>query len=292
MQHRPATLAFNPVSRYRDYCDGYGSAGSLGAGYINTLKLQTASVEAGKGEVLDHIVAYDRAERDGAYLGQINMVGASSFCGPEGWIWGYDLARPRTLHKRKLLVRSQRGGYPLPVYSADPLLSAAECLFGTEGKRRFPLYPGSFVFCAYKEQTTYAGPVGNAERPVAVWCYISVSIAADRRNSADLFIENTGVYRGTDKTTKQEVASWLETRMHNVIDSIVECGRNQSVTYSETFISWRFDMIPPGCVGTALTCAPYITLAQNAVVDNIYDMRSLSLEKWAQEMDARTQPAP
>lgn len=64
MQHRPATPAFNPVARYRDYCDGYGSVGALGVGYVNTLELQTAVVEAGKGEVLDHIIAYAQWARE------------------------------------------------------------------------------------------------------------------------------------------------------------------------------------------------------------------------------------
>jgi histidine decarboxylase len=280
MEQKGSVIAFNPVSRYRRYCDGHGSQGALGPGYINALKLETATVTGGKGEILDQIVAYDRAERNGAYMGQINMVAASSFCGPEGWIWGYDLARPRQLYNQVIAEKTQRGGEKLTVYSADPLLKATELLFGTETRRRFPLYPGSIVLCAYKEQTTHAKVSPELDGPVAVWCYISVSIAADRDNSADLFIEDTGVYTGNDSTTEEDVRRWLARRVDTVLDSIVECGSNQSVAYKETFISWRFAMLRPDDVATALTCAPYITLAQDAVLNNIRDMRGLSLEEW------------
>jgi len=44
-------------------------------------------------EVLDSVLAYDRAEVEDIYLGQINMSLVSSFSGPEGLIWGYDCAR-------------------------------------------------------------------------------------------------------------------------------------------------------------------------------------------------------
>ena len=38
------------------------------------------------------IVSYDPCEKDDAYIGQINMGTASSFCGVNGALWGYDLA--------------------------------------------------------------------------------------------------------------------------------------------------------------------------------------------------------
>ena len=56
---------------------------------------------------------------------------------------------------------------------------------------------------------------------------------------------------------------------------------DQSVTYVETFISWMGVVIPPNNVGTALTCAPYVTLAQNAVVGTFDDMLGMSLGDWS-----------
>ena len=49
--------------------------------------------------LLDDIVAYDRAEANDAYIGQINMETASSFCGIAGQVWGYDLATADAIAK-------------------------------------------------------------------------------------------------------------------------------------------------------------------------------------------------
>ena len=40
---------------------------------------------------LDQILAFDTAEITGANLGQTNLITVSSFCGPSGVIWGYDI---------------------------------------------------------------------------------------------------------------------------------------------------------------------------------------------------------
>ena len=72
------------VGPFDNYCDGYGNAGSSGLGYVSVLKLQTGKVKADMDVVLESIVSYDRAESLGAYVGQINMVAASSFNGLNG----------------------------------------------------------------------------------------------------------------------------------------------------------------------------------------------------------------
>ena len=81
------------VGPFDDYCDGYGNPGSSGGGYISVLKLSTGTVAKTMDSVLEGIVSYDRAEKNDAYAGQINMIAASSFSGPNGAVWGYDLAR-------------------------------------------------------------------------------------------------------------------------------------------------------------------------------------------------------
>ena len=79
----------------------YLNPGASGLGYIATLKLSVGHLIADMDFVLEGIVSYDRAEKNDAYIGQINMVTASSFCGLNGAIWGYDLALARRTGKKK-----------------------------------------------------------------------------------------------------------------------------------------------------------------------------------------------
>ena len=72
------------IGPFQNYSDGYGNPGATGNGYISVLKVSTGAVEKTDDALLDGIVAYDRAEANDAYIGQINMVTASSFCGLAG----------------------------------------------------------------------------------------------------------------------------------------------------------------------------------------------------------------
>ena len=143
-----------PVGPFDNYCDGFGMPGAAGLGYVSTMKVSTGLADLtnfdNDRELAESIVAYDKAEKSGAYIGQINMGDASSFCGPMGRLWGYDLAVPSNLREQLLMTLTQADGNELPVYSADPLLDATEALFGVESKRRFPPAPGAYVLCANK----------------------------------------------------------------------------------------------------------------------------------------------
>ena len=72
------------ISPYDDYCDGYGMPGAYGNGYVSVLKVSAGTVEKTNDELVDRIVTYDKAEAADAYVGQINMLTASSFCGMAG----------------------------------------------------------------------------------------------------------------------------------------------------------------------------------------------------------------
>ena len=170
--------------------------GAQGLGYVSVLKLATGVVAKPLDTVLDGIVAYDRAEANTAYIGQINMETASSFCGITGQVWGYDLAVADEIKngtQQPLFTVKQKDPQrtPLPVYDAKPLLDAGIALFGTEAKRRFPPAPGAHVICANKSITVSGGPPtlpdGSPDphgvQNFAVWCYIALSIAKDRDNS-------------------------------------------------------------------------------------------------------------
>ncbi len=69
------------ISPYDQWCDGYGMPGAYGNGYVNVLKVSCGAVDKTKDALIDRIVTYDKAECADAYVGQINMLTASSFNG-------------------------------------------------------------------------------------------------------------------------------------------------------------------------------------------------------------------
>ena len=167
--------------------------GLEGNGYVSVLKVSVGTVEKTDDFLLDGIVSYDRAEINDAYVGQINMLTASSFCGIAGQVWGHDLAAHNDIIDKKIkpvLEIDQYDGSKLHVYDAKPLLEAGIELFGTEKERRFTLLPGAHTICANKGVTAYRP---KEDRPLkegeayGVWCFIALSLSADRDNCADLF---------------------------------------------------------------------------------------------------------
>jgi histidine decarboxylase len=223
--------------------------------------------------VLEGIVSYDRAEKNGAYVGQINMIAASSFCGLNGAVWGYDVARHDGLTDgsiKPLMTRRRPNGVDVKVYPVAPLLEAGEALFGSESDRHFPLLPGAHVVCATKEVTTSG--------PTQVWSAIALSIAADRDHDSSLFIEDVG--HGVEGDTEADRVAVLHDRMEHIVDSVLLCGEDQGVEYLEIFIGFKSEWVPEGFVGCALTCAPYVVLAKNAVPDSPSDLLEMSLSQW------------
>lgn len=280
------TPAVNPIGPYANYCDGYGQPGALGLGYISTMKVSTGIVDTSSlanDFVLEDIVAYDRAEKNTSYIGQINMGTASSFCGILGLLWGYDLAVAPDLRSKQLMTMTQYDGTPLPVYDCAALLNAAQELFGSEAERRFPPMPGAYVVCANKSQTSKQGVQTDGSVVNAVWCFIAITIAQDHTIAADLFIEDAG---NSEIDNQGDLDTWLDNHRKAVVESIVLCGQDQGATYKETFISYASTIVPPNYVGTALTCAPYIVLAQNAVVGSIEYMRGITLPDWSKSAGA------
>lgn len=189
------------ISPYENYCDGYGAPGAQGNGYVSVLKVSVGTVEKTDDFLLDGIVSYDRAEINDAYVGQINMLTASSFCGIAGQVWGHDLAAHNDIIDKKIkpvLEIDQYDGSKLHVYDAKPLLEAGIELFGTEKERRFTLLPGAHTICANKGVTAYRPKEDRPlkeEEAYGVWCFIALSLSADRDNCADLFIEDAGLWK-------------------------------------------------------------------------------------------------
>lgn len=291
-----------------DFCYGFESANTNGY-YITTMKIATGVVEL-QGLNLDNdlvlpgIVAYDRAERNEAYIGQVNMITVSSFSGPLSAIWGYDMAKvdPAILRGNKLFEIKQEipPGTTIPVYSMEPLIGATQELFGTEHDRKFPVVSGGHVPCAVKSQDSI-DPATGKPAPGWVWCYLSIAIAERRGVDASLFIEDAGFYpdkSGENPMTAEEVELILLAKARQVAYSQVLCGQDQSVPFTEIFMSWRKFYVAPGQYGTALTCAPYISLAQKvypsgtSTEGSAQQLIDMSLDQWKKATTSVSAPQP
>ncbi len=210
------------VGPFDDCADGYGNSGASGLGYISVLKLETGIVKHDMDEGLEGIVSYDRAEATGAYVGQINMIAASSFNGCAGAVWGYHLAKEDSLadgSAKPLFTRARGDGFDIPVYSVEPLLRAGKALFGTADERRFAPLPGSHVICAVKSKTISG--------PNSVWCAIALAIAEDREKDSNLFIEDCGDSIPAD--SEEARIAYLDRLLENIATSIVRCGDDSNV---------------------------------------------------------------
>lgn len=69
--------------------------------------------------------------------------------------------------------------------------------------------------------------------------------------------------------------------MEHIATSIVRCGDDSKVKYKEIFVGFKTEWIPEGYVGCALTCAPYLVLAKNAVPKaGPESMLSMTVSDW------------
>lgn len=276
------------ISPYDNYCDGYGMPGAYGNGYVNILKVSAGKVAKTDDILIDGIVAYDKAESADAYVGQINMLTASSFCGLAGQVWGYDLARHDKIadgsHK-PLFTEKQFDGSELQVFDAQPLLEAGVELFGTETDRRFHLIPGAHTICANKGVTSYRPQKGKKleeGQAYGVWSFIAISLSNDRDFAADLFIEDAGLW--TENDNEADLVAFLEDHRKSIVWSVVECGRDSNVLFDRTYVGFAYCMMEPGDIGTAITVGPYVTLARDAVpAAGFGSLNMLSLSDWLED---------
>lgn len=249
------------VGPFDTYCDGYGNPGANGTGYVSVITLHVGKVPktmmlAGQnGEGLDGTVAFDKAESSEAYIGQINLVVASSFSGLNGVIWGYDIAKADELTRtaRAPLFTLRRGQTETPVHSMEPLLDAGKRLFGTREDKRFPMLPGAHIVAAHKEIIVSG--------PTTAWCGMALGIANDRSRNSNLFMELCGELKPRSYGERKYFSQVLR----RLADSVLLVGENQGVGYKEIFVGIRHEFIPSGYVGAALATAPYVVLAKNAI---------------------------
>ena len=94
---------------------------------------------------------------------------------------------------------------------------------------------------------------------------------------------------------EDDVEVLLMEKSHQVAYSQILCGENQSVHFKEIFQSWTKLHINKDEYGTALACAPYITLAQGVYPKGSGGAKRLVemlLSEWEEEIllpkDTRT----
>lgn len=261
-----------PTSPYADYCDGYGNPGAQGNGYVlgfvmDIGKTKLSHIAAGSRN-LDEIDAFDKAEVKGATIGQINMITVSSFCGPMGYIWGYDLARHDTLRQIPQIgvITTTYKNQTVPVYSLKPLLEATKALFGTVAEQRFPIMPGSHVPCAKKSITR--------QGPIYLYSGLAIGIPQDRDKNACLLMEDIGWTESDSFTIREQLHEKLA-------QSILKIGENQHVVYKEIFLDIKISFIEKDEIGCALVACPYLTLARNALPNQQEQLlKTMFLSEW------------
>ena len=265
-------------------CGGYlepTATGQPGA-YVSTILLSTGAVnleqfpgfpfEEDLDQGMAQIVSYDRAECNDSYIGQVNMLQASSFSGVNGAIWGYDLAVDSRIGKTYPVGRIEN----IPIYSLIPLRDATRQLFGVANERHFPPQEGAMVVCAEKYRTSMVSD-GN----MWIWCALGFAIAEDRDNHACLFMEDTGImHLGGDEDGS--VRTRLDDRLNRIAYAAYLCGENQGARYKKIYIGWKASHIPKNHVGCALACAPYVTLPDGAFsnISPESEILELSTEDW------------
>jgi len=262
------------VSDYRQWCQGATGPNR----YLLALNVAAAAVPVrfanSWSDGLDAVCAFDAAETARVHMGQINLITVSSFCSPDAYIWGLDLADSGVLSDEPMF-RVGQGVGSLPVFDGAPLVDAAAALFGAGRERVFPLAPGTHCRAAAKwlvrrgPGTLYSA-FGLGLRPPCL------------HNQASLIMEDVGFVPSCDpasEETRQRVV------MENVAHSVLAVAANQGVRYAAVLTAYAETAVAEGEVGCSLIAAPYYTLAQDALPrGGINALRRMGLGDWRREM--------
>jgi histidine decarboxylase len=74
--------------------------------------------------------------------------------------------------------------------------------------------------------------------------------------------------------------------LHAVTKSMVLCGIDQRVRYKEIFAGYVYQFVNQNQVGCALTCAPYVVLAKNAIPPGgpASQILGMTISEWEQAL--------
>jgi len=237
-------------SPYDDHCIGYPGQGPYFTGFM--MGSSSVPIKFGhKGSfILDKINAFDIAEVTDTYLGQINMITVSSFCGPHGLLWGYDINYKDYAPPTEILTEEDIKEFEgVTICNGKNLRIATKSLFGTLENKKFPLYPGSHVFTAQKFLAAHG--------PINLYGAFAVGIPENRSKNACLFMEDIGEMKKDSQEEKRKL-------LKNIIESAREIGRNQKVSYKVIYADIITQKVNKKEIGGVLVAAPYFLLAKNA----------------------------
>lgn len=266
-----ASLASGAQSKYGNYCDGYApGSGSYFLGMVAGIRVADKKYENNGSDNLDKIISFDNVEIARGYIGQINMSTVSSFCGVEGLIWGYDIC-PVNLNKSTLLndntVLKKLG---IELFDANPIIDATEKLFGTVGKKRFPLIPGAHVPCAVKKYFLNG--------PGKIFAVYAIGIPEEREKYACLLMEDCGAISLDRPDFKKDA-------IMNAVFSVLEVGKNHGIKYKKILYFYEEEKVLDDQVGCALIALPYFKIAADAIPDQDFDLLSkMSLKEWERKI--------
>lgn len=260
----------NFLSQEKQYCEGY-FANSKSNNYFLGVCLTTAKQKkkfSHEGStLLDEINAYDIAEITGPNIGQINMIKVSSFCGPRGKIWGYDICQ----EGKKPYIINNKGFRNIPVFDITGLEKAFTKLMGTIDKPRFPFLPGSHVPCAVKYITKPSKGIIYASQ--------AIGIPEQRDRHACILMEDVGEI----PLHTNNIKKYSEDIVNNMINSVLEIARNQKIQIKEVFIGLKDIFIDEDEVGCAMIASPYFLLANNAMPQND-SLEKLNITNWEESI--------
>lgn len=269
--HKKSILK-SALSPYKNYCAGYSGNNAYLLGLVMSIGITREQFSHAGSTILDSILAYDQAEVEDAYIGQINMEIVSSFCGPQGLIWGYDILSPSNDVKEDEDINFKRIGLEVgevTVKSARIIRKATKALFGTKDKLNFPLLPGTHVPCA--------GRFKVKRGPVVLYSAVAIGIPQDRQKNACVVMEDLGSLG----TKRQSLAK--RNIVKNSIKSVLEIGRTHNIIFKEVLVDFISKKVKKGQIGCALVAAPYFLLAQKAYIPSIFED---TLELWQSKINS------
>jgi hypothetical protein len=252
-----------------DWCEGAKDPSR----YFIALNVTTAKRPVGLGtpwsDGLDEINAFDAAEVNRVWMGELNRIVVSSFCSPDSLIWGHDVASAACLERERMLVVDD-GQSSLPVFDGTPLIDAAAALFGDESGPKFRLAPGTLCPAASK----------NAEKrgPCIVYAACGIGLRMPGSRSASLLMEDAGHLPVNDPRTPEERRTLMAKALAR---SVLAVGRNQRVNYQAVVVAYSETTVGPDEIGCSLLLAPYFSLAINAMPeDGLRALKEMNLSTW------------
>lgn len=254
----------NIFGPYDNYCNGVTGTNAPDSGYVCIPKLSIGKTKTDITEPgLVDILSFDKAEKEGAYIGQINVVQVSSFCGLNGLIWGYDLAESDW--QEGLILNINSGEQSIPVYNLQPIIDSGESLLGTVDSLKYPIVPGAMVHCAVK--------LKYVTGPGVAWSALGVGLAKDRSKQADLFMECAG------ESTIEEFEELREKIVTDMANSVVECGFDME--FEKIFVGLKAEVVNEGERACALAMIPYVTLPKSLnVLNSEQSLETMSLQNF------------